>query len=128
MAGVDTVDLTDIIALIIVPIIVLTIDLITTHTLGLIRASDSAMGTRTRRTRTRTLPMGIHIPTRIPMVPAGASASASERTRYLVDAVAPGVAGWSPGHRAGVGWFGGNDGTCDAPADMLVASDLIPLA
>ena len=31
-----------------------------------------------------------------------------------VDAVGPGVAGWSPGQRVGVGWFGGNDGTCDA--------------
>jgi D-arabinose 1-dehydrogenase-like Zn-dependent alcohol dehydrogenase len=31
-----------------------------------------------------------------------------------VDAVGPGVVGWSPGQRVGVGWFGGNDGTCDA--------------
>jgi D-arabinose 1-dehydrogenase-like Zn-dependent alcohol dehydrogenase len=30
-----------------------------------------------------------------------------------IDAVGPGVAGWSPGQRVGVGWFGGNDGTCD---------------
>jgi D-arabinose 1-dehydrogenase-like Zn-dependent alcohol dehydrogenase len=31
-----------------------------------------------------------------------------------IDAVGPGVVGWSPGQRVGVGWFGGNDGTCDA--------------
>ncbi len=31
-----------------------------------------------------------------------------------IDAVGPGVIGWSPGQRVGVGWFGGNDGTCDA--------------
>jgi len=31
-----------------------------------------------------------------------------------IDAVGPGVVGWSPGQRAGAGWFGGNDGTCDA--------------
>jgi D-arabinose 1-dehydrogenase-like Zn-dependent alcohol dehydrogenase len=31
-----------------------------------------------------------------------------------IDAVGPGVVGWSAGQRVGVGWFGGNDGTCDA--------------
>jgi D-arabinose 1-dehydrogenase-like Zn-dependent alcohol dehydrogenase len=31
-----------------------------------------------------------------------------------IDAVGPGVAGWSAGQRVGVGWHGGNDGTCDA--------------
>jgi D-arabinose 1-dehydrogenase-like Zn-dependent alcohol dehydrogenase len=31
-----------------------------------------------------------------------------------IDAVGPGVAGWSVGQRVGVGWFGGNDGTCEA--------------
>jgi len=31
-----------------------------------------------------------------------------------IDAVGPGVVGWAPGQRVGVGWWGGNDGTCDA--------------
>jgi D-arabinose 1-dehydrogenase-like Zn-dependent alcohol dehydrogenase len=31
-----------------------------------------------------------------------------------IDTIGPGVVGWSPGQRVGVGWFGGNDGTCDA--------------
>jgi D-arabinose 1-dehydrogenase-like Zn-dependent alcohol dehydrogenase len=31
-----------------------------------------------------------------------------------IDTVGPGVVGWSAGQRVGVGWFGGNDGTCDA--------------
>jgi D-arabinose 1-dehydrogenase-like Zn-dependent alcohol dehydrogenase len=31
-----------------------------------------------------------------------------------VDAVGPGVAGWQPGQRVGVGWHGGNCGYCDA--------------
>ena len=31
-----------------------------------------------------------------------------------IDTVGTGVVGWSPGQRVGVGWFGGNDGTCDA--------------
>jgi D-arabinose 1-dehydrogenase-like Zn-dependent alcohol dehydrogenase len=32
----------------------------------------------------------------------------------IVDAVGPGVQGWVPGQRAGVGWHGGNCGYCDA--------------
>jgi len=32
----------------------------------------------------------------------------------IVDAVGSGVAGWKPGHRAGVGWNGGYCGYCDA--------------
>ena len=32
----------------------------------------------------------------------------------IVDAVGSGVAGWAPGHRAGVGWNGGYCGYCDA--------------
>jgi D-arabinose 1-dehydrogenase-like Zn-dependent alcohol dehydrogenase len=31
----------------------------------------------------------------------------------VVDAVGPGVAGWAPGQRVGVGWHGGNCGHCD---------------
>src|SRR5438270_13669961 len=31
----------------------------------------------------------------------------------VIDAVGPGVAGWAPGQRVGVGWHGGYDGTCD---------------
>src|SRR5438874_11085923 len=31
----------------------------------------------------------------------------------VVDAVAPGVAGWAPGQRVGVGWHGGYCGHCD---------------
>jgi D-arabinose 1-dehydrogenase-like Zn-dependent alcohol dehydrogenase len=31
-----------------------------------------------------------------------------------IDAVGTGVVGWSPGQRVGVGWFGGNDGSCVA--------------
>jgi D-arabinose 1-dehydrogenase-like Zn-dependent alcohol dehydrogenase len=31
----------------------------------------------------------------------------------VVDAVGPGVAGWAPGQRAGVGWHGGYCGHCD---------------
>ena len=31
-----------------------------------------------------------------------------------IDAIGPGVVGWSAGERVGVGWFGGNDGTCEA--------------
>ncbi len=30
-----------------------------------------------------------------------------------IDAVGPGVVGWSPGQRVGVGWFGGNCGHCE---------------
>jgi D-arabinose 1-dehydrogenase-like Zn-dependent alcohol dehydrogenase len=32
----------------------------------------------------------------------------------LVDSVGPGVAGWMPGQRVGVGWHGGQCGYCDA--------------
>jgi D-arabinose 1-dehydrogenase-like Zn-dependent alcohol dehydrogenase len=32
----------------------------------------------------------------------------------IIDAVGPGVARWTPGQRAGVGWHGGNCGYCDA--------------
>jgi D-arabinose 1-dehydrogenase-like Zn-dependent alcohol dehydrogenase len=32
----------------------------------------------------------------------------------VIDAVGPGVVGWSAGQRVGVGWNGGYDGTCDA--------------
>ena len=32
----------------------------------------------------------------------------------VVDALGPGVVGWSTGQRVGVGWSGGYDGTCDA--------------
>jgi D-arabinose 1-dehydrogenase-like Zn-dependent alcohol dehydrogenase len=32
----------------------------------------------------------------------------------VVDAVGPGVAGWAPGDRAGIGWNGGYCGHCDA--------------
>jgi D-arabinose 1-dehydrogenase-like Zn-dependent alcohol dehydrogenase len=32
----------------------------------------------------------------------------------LIDAVGPGVAGWNPGQRVGVGWHGGPCGHCDA--------------
>jgi D-arabinose 1-dehydrogenase-like Zn-dependent alcohol dehydrogenase len=32
----------------------------------------------------------------------------------VVDAVAPGVIGWSPGQRVGVGWHGGHCGVCDS--------------
>lgn len=31
----------------------------------------------------------------------------------VIDAVGTGVAGWTPGQRAGVGWHGGHCGTCD---------------
>ncbi|HWE51899.1 MAG TPA: alcohol dehydrogenase [Bryobacteraceae bacterium] len=31
-----------------------------------------------------------------------------------VDELGPGVARWNPGQRAGVGWHGGHDGTCEA--------------
>jgi D-arabinose 1-dehydrogenase-like Zn-dependent alcohol dehydrogenase len=31
-----------------------------------------------------------------------------------IEGLGPGVNGWWPGQRVGVGWFGGNDGTCDA--------------
>src|SRR5215813_5607823 len=31
----------------------------------------------------------------------------------VVDAVGSGVARWTPGQRAGVGWYGGNCGYCD---------------
>src|SRR6516225_1617509 len=30
----------------------------------------------------------------------------------LIDAVGAGVIGWKPGERVGVGWHGGQDGTC----------------
>jgi D-arabinose 1-dehydrogenase-like Zn-dependent alcohol dehydrogenase len=32
----------------------------------------------------------------------------------LIDAVGPGVAGWTPGQRVGVGWHGGHCGYCDS--------------
>jgi propanol-preferring alcohol dehydrogenase len=32
----------------------------------------------------------------------------------IVDAVGTGVAGWTPGQRAGVGWYGGHCGYCDS--------------
>jgi len=32
----------------------------------------------------------------------------------LIDAIGPGVAGWVPGQRVGVGWHGGQCGYCDA--------------
>jgi D-arabinose 1-dehydrogenase-like Zn-dependent alcohol dehydrogenase len=32
----------------------------------------------------------------------------------IVDAVGPGVKGWTKGDRVGVGWHGGQDGTCTA--------------
>lgn len=32
----------------------------------------------------------------------------------LVDAVGAGVAGWTPGQRVGVGWYGGHCGRCDS--------------
>jgi D-arabinose 1-dehydrogenase-like Zn-dependent alcohol dehydrogenase len=32
----------------------------------------------------------------------------------IVDAVGPGVAGWTPGQRVGVGWYGGHCGQCDS--------------
>ncbi|HUI07566.1 MAG TPA: alcohol dehydrogenase [Verrucomicrobiae bacterium] len=32
----------------------------------------------------------------------------------VVDAVGPGVAGWAPGQRVGVGWHGGHCGRCDS--------------
>jgi D-arabinose 1-dehydrogenase-like Zn-dependent alcohol dehydrogenase len=32
----------------------------------------------------------------------------------LIDALGPGVAGWEPGQRAGVGWYGGHCGYCDS--------------
>jgi D-arabinose 1-dehydrogenase-like Zn-dependent alcohol dehydrogenase len=32
----------------------------------------------------------------------------------IIDAIGPGVAGWTPGQRAGVGWHGGYCGQCDA--------------
>jgi len=32
----------------------------------------------------------------------------------LIDAVGPGVAGWTPGKRVGVGWHGGHCGRCDS--------------
>ncbi len=32
----------------------------------------------------------------------------------LIDALGEGVAGWEPGQRVGVGWFGGNCGYCDS--------------
>ena len=32
----------------------------------------------------------------------------------LIDSLGPGVAGWIPGQRVGVGWHGGNCGYCDA--------------
>ena len=31
----------------------------------------------------------------------------------VIDAVGPGVVGWAPGARVGVGWFGGNCGHCE---------------
>src|SRR5260370_28944899 len=31
----------------------------------------------------------------------------------VIDAVGPGVSGWSPGQRVGVGWNGGDCGACD---------------
>jgi D-arabinose 1-dehydrogenase-like Zn-dependent alcohol dehydrogenase len=31
-----------------------------------------------------------------------------------IDAIGAGVSGWTPGHRVGVGWHGGNCGYCDA--------------
>src|SRR5450432_1417943 len=31
----------------------------------------------------------------------------------VIDAIGPGVAGWTSGERVGVGWFGGNCGYCD---------------
>jgi len=32
----------------------------------------------------------------------------------VIDKIAPGVAGWKVGQRAGVGWYGGNCGYCDS--------------
>ena len=32
----------------------------------------------------------------------------------IIDAVGQGVAGWTPGHRVGVGWHGGHCGYCDS--------------
>jgi propanol-preferring alcohol dehydrogenase len=32
----------------------------------------------------------------------------------IIDAVGAGVAGWTPGQRAGVGWYGGHCGYCDS--------------
>jgi D-arabinose 1-dehydrogenase-like Zn-dependent alcohol dehydrogenase len=32
----------------------------------------------------------------------------------IIDAVGPGVAGWTPGQRVGVGWHGGHCGYCDS--------------
>ncbi|MFZ0928820.1 MAG: alcohol dehydrogenase [Syntrophobacteraceae bacterium] len=32
----------------------------------------------------------------------------------IIDAVGTGVAGWTPGQRAGVGWYGGHCGYCDS--------------
>ncbi len=31
----------------------------------------------------------------------------------VIESVGPGVTGWAPGDRVGVGWFGGADGTCE---------------
>ena len=32
----------------------------------------------------------------------------------VIDAVGPGVAGWAPGQRVGIGWHGGHCGYCDS--------------
>jgi D-arabinose 1-dehydrogenase-like Zn-dependent alcohol dehydrogenase len=32
----------------------------------------------------------------------------------IIDEIGPGVSGWTSGHRVGVGWHGGHDGTCTA--------------
>src|SRR5262245_37809306 len=32
----------------------------------------------------------------------------------VIDAIGPGVSGWSPGQRVGVGWHGGYCGVCNA--------------
>ena len=32
----------------------------------------------------------------------------------IIDAIGPGVSGWTPGQRVGVGWYGGHCGHCDS--------------
>ncbi len=45
-------------------------------------------------------------PRRLPIVPG-------HQVVGVVEALGPGVEGWSPGERAGVGWFGGSCGHCE---------------